>query len=85
MLKILKTGHPRLYIYPERLKEIRELEEKDIFFQLLKEGLIKKADRLIHENPVEFKITGPRMLKNCQEILSRVSTLALAYHLTGDI
>ena len=24
------------------------------------------------------------MLKNCQEILSRVSTLALAYHLTGD-
>lgn len=84
MLEILKKGHPRLYISPDRLKGIREFEEKDIFFQQLEEGLIKKANRLIHEKPVEFKITGPRMLKNCQEILSRVSALAFAYHLTED-
>jgi hypothetical protein len=85
MLEILKTGHPRLYISPERLNELAELEEKDIFFQLLKEGLIKKADRIMHQKPVEFKITGPRMLKNCQEILSRVSALALTHHLTKDL
>ena len=52
MLEILKKGHPRLYISPERLKGMRELEEKDIFFQLLEEGLIKKANRLMHEKPV---------------------------------
>jgi hypothetical protein len=85
MLEILKTGHPRLYISPERLNDLAEHEEKDIFFQLLKEGLIKKADRIMHEKPVEFKITGPRMLKNCQEILSRVSALALTHHLTKDL
>jgi len=84
MVKILRTGHPRLYIYPELLKEIKNLAESDTFYKELKEGLFKKANRLTRENPVEFKITGPRMLKNCQEILSRVSTLALAFHLTGD-
>jgi hypothetical protein len=84
-LEILKTGHPRLYINPKRLNDLAELQEKDIFFQLLKEGLIRKADRIMHEKPVEFKITGPRMLKNCQEILSRVSSLALTCHLTKDL
>lgn len=85
MLEILKTGHPRLFISPERLKDLKELEDKDIFFQLLKEGLVKKAERILYEKPVEFKITGPRMLINCQEILSRIYTLALTYHLTGDM
>ena len=84
MVKILRTEHPRLYIFPEKLKEIKELQESDAFFKDLEKGLIKSADRLTFYDPVEFKITGPRMLKNCQEILSRVSTLALAYHLTED-
>jgi hypothetical protein len=84
MLKILRTEHPRLYIYPEKLKEIKELQESDAFFRELKGGLINRADRLTFYDPVEFKITGLRMLKNCQKILSRVSTLALAYHLTED-
>jgi hypothetical protein len=84
MIKILKTEHPRLFIDNERIKELKELGKKDIFFQQLMAGLFKRANRLVKEKVVEFKITGPRMLKNCQEIHSRVETLALSWLLTGD-
>jgi hypothetical protein len=52
-----------------------------LFAELIK-ALIGKANRLLTEDVVTFKITGPRMLKNCQEIRSRITTLALAYLLT---
>jgi hypothetical protein len=85
MIKILKTGHPRLFIDPEVVKGMKELEKNDAFFKELKAGLIQKANSLLDEKPVAFKITGPRMLKNCQEIHSRVATLSLAYLLDKDM
>jgi hypothetical protein len=84
MIKILKTEHPRLFISNEWISEMKELKKNDNFFQQLTQVLIKKANRLLSADVVEFKIIGPRMLKNCQEIHSRVVTLALTYHLTGN-
>jgi hypothetical protein len=84
MLKIINTEHPRLYINSRRLNEMSELAKNDEFFQSLKIGLVYKANKLLTEIPVQFEITGPRMLKNCQEILSRVATLSLSYHLSQE-
>jgi hypothetical protein len=84
MVKILKSEHPRLFIDNERIAELKQLDKNDVYFHGLKEALVRKANHLIHTEPVEFKITGPRMLKNCQEIHSRVETLALSCLLTGE-
>jgi hypothetical protein len=84
MTKILKSEHPRLFINNQRIIEMKGLEKNDVFFQKLKEGLLKTANRLMGVKPVDFKITGPRMLKNCQEIHFRVSILSLSYLLTDD-
>ncbi len=85
MIKILSTEHPRLFIDNSRIAELKELSKNDSHFEQLQNGLLRKANRLLTEEPVPFKITGPRMLKNCQEIHSRVETLALSYLLTEDL
>jgi hypothetical protein len=84
MIKILSTEHPRLFLDNNRIAELKELSKNDSHFEQLKNGLLRKANRILTEEPVPFKITGPRMLNNCQEIHSRVETLALAYLLTND-
>ena len=84
MTKLLSTEHPRLYINAEKISKMKKQVSGDRFFGLMAESLLATADHLIDEETVEFKIVGPRMLKNCQEIHSRVSTLALAFHLFGD-
>lgn len=85
MIEICKAEHPRLFISQERINELKNFEKIDPVFAELKSGLIRKANFLLTEDVVLFKITGPRMLKNCQEIRSRVTTLALAYHLTCNM
>ncbi|WP_373551530.1 heparinase II/III family protein [Haliscomenobacter sp.] len=84
MIEIITHEHPRLFINQERISELKRLEKTDPFFAALKSGLINKATALLDEDVVPFKITGPRMLKNCQEIHSRVSILALSCLLSGD-
>jgi hypothetical protein len=85
MTKLITNEHPRLYINAEKISKMKAQVKNDAFYRLLAENVINTASRLISEEPVEFKIVGPRMLKNCQEIHSRVATLALSYHLTGDM
>jgi hypothetical protein len=84
MIKILSSEHPRLFIDNSRIAELKELSKNDSHFEQLQNGLLRKANRLLTEEPVPFKITGPRMLKNCQEIHSCVETLALTWLLTCD-
>jgi hypothetical protein len=84
MIKITTTEHPRLFISKERINELKKLEKNDRYFVELKNGLISKATNLLAAEVVPFKIIGPRMLKNCQEVHSRIETLALAFLLTDD-
>lgn len=81
---LLNTKHPRLFINDEKISKMKAQLKNDAFFRSMADSLISKADSLIDEKPVAFKIVGPRMLKNCQEIHSRISTLGLAYHLTDN-
>jgi hypothetical protein len=84
MTRLLSTQHPRLYVNAEKISKMKEQIKDDPTFRLLSYNLLSRAEGLISETTVEFKITGPRMLKNCQEILSRITTLGLAYHLTNN-
>lgn len=84
MTSLLNTQHPRLFINPDKILQMKALARNDSFFRLLFQNLMNRADELLNARPVEFNIVGPRMLKNCQEIHSRVTTLALVFLLTDD-
>jgi hypothetical protein len=48
----------------------------------LKTSLLQQADRLLELEATKFRIVGPRMLVRCQQVLSRVATLALAFRIS---
>ena len=79
-----QTHHPRLFLKPESIGNLRDRARTDQILADLIQRLLAEADRLIAEEPSEFLIVGPRMLAQSQQILSRVSTLALAFRLTND-
>ena len=81
---MLQTQHPRLYITPQRIEELQRTARTDQVLAGLIQRLLEEADRLIGQEPTEFLIVGPRMLARSQQILSRVSTLALSFRLTGE-
>lgn len=84
MLASLQKKHPRLFLSDDRLKALKKMAEEDAFLSSLIGHVWREADSLIDSEPTPFQITGPRMLKNCQQILNRVMTLSLVYRLTDD-
>ena len=83
MLASLSKGHPRLFLSEDRLHRLQVLAKEDPVLASLAENLRRHADSLMAAQPTPFQIVGPRMLKNCQQILSRVATLLLVYRMTG--
>ncbi len=83
MIESLRKGHPRLYLSEDRLNGLINLATEDDTLTALIGNLQKRADSLMDREPTPFQIVGPRMLKNCQQILSRVATLLLVYRITG--
>jgi hypothetical protein len=84
MLAGLKTDHPRIYLTPERISALLALSRTDAVLSRLIEAVEAESDRILGESPAGFLIVGPRMLKQSQLILNRVSILGLAHLLTGD-
>lgn len=85
VLKTLKTEHPRLFISPEKMDDLRALINKDPFVKKAVKNLFEQADGMLSEPPVEFKIIGPRLLQQSRRCLQRVSVLAFCYHLNGNL
>jgi hypothetical protein len=83
MLASLQKGHPRLYLSEDRLNGLKKLATQDDTLSALIGNIRKSADSLMDREPTPFQIVGPRMLKNCQQILSRVTTLSLVHRFTG--
>lgn len=81
---MLPSHHPRLFLTAQRVEELQRNAKQDPVLACLIERLLQEADRLIDQEPTEFLIVGPRMLARAQQVLSRVSTLALAYRLTKE-
>jgi len=84
MLGSLRQHHPRLFLSDERLRMLKTRVREDAFPALLVDHLRRYGDSLIDQETTAFKIVGPRMLKNCQQIRDRVMTLSLLYRLTDE-
>ena len=85
LLKILRSGHPRLIILDERIDEIRSLiaanSEAEGFYEKIKNN----AERILSEPTVEYRIPdGLRLLGESRRCLNRIYTLATVYRLDGD-
>jgi len=79
---MLHIQHPRLFITLQGIGDLQKTVQTDPVLARLVTKLLEEADRLLGQEPTEFLIIGPRMLARAQQILSRVSTLALAFRLT---
>jgi hypothetical protein len=84
ILKTLRPSHPRLFITPETLPRLRAAVQSDPAMKDLYAKLRSSADRILSEKPVERVLHGPRLLDKSRRCLDRVSTLALAYRLSGE-
>jgi len=85
ILRSLREGHPRIFLTPQALKGLRQAVRpggpRHEVFRELKED----ADRLLkRRDTVEYKLVGPRLLRQSRRCLDRVQTLGLAYLLTGE-
>jgi hypothetical protein len=84
MLTGLKTEHPRIYLTPGRISALLKSSRNDAVLRRLIEAVAAESDRILDEPPAGFHVIGPRMLKQSQLIVRRISSLGLAYRLTGD-
>lgn len=79
---MLQIQHPRLFITLQGIEALQKTAPTDQVLARLVRKLLEEAERLLSQEPTEFLIIGPRMLARAQQVLSRVSTLALAFRLT---
>lgn len=84
MLNGLRLERPRLYLRPGRISALLDASRTDAFLARLIGALVDGSAGIVPEPPADFRIVGPRMLKQSQTILKRVSSLALACLLTGE-
>ncbi|MGA9062855.1 MAG: hypothetical protein WB341_14470, partial [Terracidiphilus sp.] len=81
-LSSLNVRHPRLFLNSERFSRLQGETAGNAVLGKLRAALLRQADRILRLDPMEFRISGPRMLERCQQILLRVSTLALAFRIS---
>ncbi|MBN1442376.1 MAG: hypothetical protein JXA90_06680, partial [Planctomycetes bacterium] len=75
--------HPRLLASREELAALREAIEKDPARKALARSVIQMADWLEDAPPVERKLEGRRLLGESRRCVMRMTTLAMAYQLSG--
>lgn len=84
ILKTLRMSHPRLFLTPEVEARVKKGIATDPAMKELFADLRRDADRILGQPPVEYVLIGPRLLDKSRKALDRISTLALAYRLTGE-
>lgn len=83
LLSHLRQGHPRLLLLDSELDRVRlEMRDHPLAKRLFAD-LEKEAERLQTTLPVEYKLTGTRLLTQSRRLVDRVGTLALAFRLTA--
>jgi hypothetical protein len=78
------AGHPRLLATADDLAALRRLPADDPLRRSLAEAVVAQAELLRDATPVTRELEGRRLLGKSRRCVSRVVTLATAYHLTGD-
>lgn len=75
--------HPRLLATSAELRTLKEKPADGSLRQGLNNEVMKQAERLLGEPPVERELEGRRLLGKSRTCLGRVLVLATAFHLTG--
>jgi hypothetical protein len=84
VLRTLKPQHPRLMVDPQALPRIRGWVDRDPVAVRLHARVLAEAEKMLKQPPPVHKLRdGRRLLSVSSEVLQRVTTLALAHHLTG--
>jgi heparinase II/III-like protein/uncharacterized protein DUF4962 len=83
-LKTLRPSHPRLMVTAEQFDQLKQVIKTDDLAGRWEKKLLADAEKMLGAPPVEHVLIGPRLLDKSRTALSRVSTLAALYRLTGD-
>ena len=76
--------HPRIFLTPQRLAEVKTLAETDAFLAGQIDALIAKADKAVTSGVSQYLIPdGMRLLAQSRRSLDRTTILAFAYRMTG--
>ena len=76
--------HPRLLISEERVKDIMKKVDASNDLKILHETVLKQADILIDQAPLERTFIGRRLLATSVKALKRITVLGWAHHSNGD-
>ena len=77
--------HPRLLASGAELGGLREKVREDATRRALADAVVARAEAMHDVSPVTRTLEGRRLLAQSRRAVKRVTTLAMAYHLTGDL
>jgi hypothetical protein len=75
--------HPRLFITNRQMTEIQIKLKSQPLLQAYFQAMLKKADEILDQPPVQRVKTGRRLLSVSRQCLDRVIHLSAAYRFTG--
>ena len=84
ILNMAAKSRPRILTNDEALLKMAQYLKTDTNMQNWKRDVIRKADNILPEPCVEYKLIGIRLLGAAQTVLERCAYMASAYYLTGD-
>jgi hypothetical protein len=84
ILKTLRPGHPRLVALAADIDRVRRMVKDHEQPRIWHEAMTKKAEKLLTEPTLEYKLIGPRLLDVSRSACDRIYTLGLLYRLDGD-
>ncbi|MCD4826059.1 MAG: heparinase II/III family protein [Phycisphaerae bacterium] len=87
ILSTLRKGHPRLLFTTDDEKRIKELAKTNELLAELINQVTKNAERMLTEPVIVFKRNSRKRvvyLGSSRTALARITTLAMAYRMTGD-
>jgi hypothetical protein len=84
LVETCSPQHPRLLVTAKELAELRESIVKDPFRTQLAKVVIARTEQILDEPPVTRDVIGRRLLRTSRRCVSRVLSLAMAFHLTGE-
>jgi len=77
-------AHPRLLANAEQLAALRTIKDRGPLAAGLADAVVREAKAMLEIPPITRKQQGRRLLGQSRRCLKRTTTLATAYHITGD-
>ena len=84
LLRGLRSGHPRLLFTQEDERRTKALAETDTLLATLIDEVIRKANGVLDQPTVEYKLIGPRLLSKSREVLEKTLLLSMAYRFSDE-